>query len=139
VTALDSFAKTQFGKANGFEWYFASGRPNLDFLYGRDASALVAEHLARDPGDEGPLVITQNASVSVPVLAIGGANGLTPEAKSFEGYLGSIATPAEEQRVHILEGYAHLDVLTADRNEAVPLVADFIRRVQRSGGHGWKR
>jgi pimeloyl-ACP methyl ester carboxylesterase len=139
VTSLDAFAKTQFGKANGFEWYFASGRPNLDFSYGRDASALVAEHLARDPRDEGPLVITQNARVDVPVLAIGGSNGLTPEASSFAGYLGSIATPEEDREVHILEGYAHLDVLTAQDNEAVPLVADFIRRVQRSGGHGWKR
>ena len=35
---------TQFGKLNGFEWYFAAGRPNLDFSYGRDSSALVAEH-----------------------------------------------------------------------------------------------
>jgi pimeloyl-ACP methyl ester carboxylesterase len=139
VTSLDDFAKTQFGKANGFEWYFASGRPNLDFSYGRDASALVAESLARDPGDEGPLVITQNAEVDVPVLAIGGSNGLTPEPKSFESYLGSIATPEDERQVHILSGYAHIDVLTAERNEAVPLVADFIRRVQRSGGHGWKR
>jgi hypothetical protein len=139
VTSLDAFAKTQFGKANGFEWYFASGRPNLDFSYGRDASALVAEHLARDPRDEGPLVITQNARVDVPVLAIGGSNGLTPEASSFAGYLGSIATPEEDREVHILGGYAHLDVLTAQDNEAVPLVAEFIRRVQRSGGHGWKR
>jgi pimeloyl-ACP methyl ester carboxylesterase len=139
VTSLDAFAKTQFGKANGFEWYFSSGRPNLDFSYGRDASALVAESLARDPGDEGPLVVTQNANVDVPVLAIGGSNGLTPEPKSFDGYLGSIATPEEDREVHILEGYAHVDVLTADQNEAVPLVADFIRRVQRSGGHGWKR
>jgi pimeloyl-ACP methyl ester carboxylesterase len=139
VTPLDAFARTQFGKANGFEWYFAAGRPNLDFSYGRDASALVAEHLARDPGDEGPLVLTRNAEVAVPVLAIGGGNGLTPEPKSFAAYLGSIATPEEEQQVHIVPGYAHLDVLTAERNEAVPLVADFIRRVQRSGGHGWKR
>jgi pimeloyl-ACP methyl ester carboxylesterase len=138
VTPLDAFAKTQFGKANGFEWYFASGRPNLDFSYGRDASALVAEALARD-GDEGPLVITQNASVDVPVLAIGGSNGLTPVPESFASYLGSIATPEEDTQVHILGGYAHLDVVTAERNEAVPLVVEFIRRVQRSGGHGWKR
>jgi hypothetical protein len=139
VTSLDTFAKTQFGKANGFEWYFASGRPNLDFSYGRDSSALVAESLARDPHDEGPLVITQNARVDVPVLAIGGSNGLTPEPKSFDGYLGSIATPDDDRQVHILPGYAHLDVVTAEHNEAVPLVADFIRRALRSGGHGWKR
>jgi hypothetical protein len=131
VTSVDSFAKTQFGKLNGFEWYFSSGRPNLDFAYGRDSSALVAEHLAVDPGDEGPLVITQNARVNVPVIAIGGANGLTPEERSFASYLGSIATPAKWKEVHVIPGYAHLDVVSAEENEAVPLVADFIARVQR--------
>lgn len=131
VTSLDSFARTQFGKLNGFEWYFAAGRPTLDFGYGRDSGALVAEHLALDPGHEGPLVITQNASVDVPVIAIGGSNGLTPEPRSFASYLGSIATPEEWQEVHVVEGYAHLDVISAERNEAVPLVADFIERVKR--------
>jgi pimeloyl-ACP methyl ester carboxylesterase len=138
VTSVDTFARTQFGKLNGFEWYFAAGRPNLDFAYGRDSSALVAEHLALDPTNEGPLVITQNAAVDVPVIALGGSNGLTPEPKSFAGYLGSIATPASRQEVHILEGYAHLDVVTAERNEAVPPIADFIRRVLRSPRTGWR-
>jgi pimeloyl-ACP methyl ester carboxylesterase len=129
VTRLATFSQTQFGKANGFEWYFASGRPNLDFAYGRDSSALVAESLLRDPVDEGPLVVTQNADVDVPVIAIGGSNGLTPEPRSFADYLGSIATPPHLQGVHILEGYAHVDVLTAEQNEAVPLLADFLRQL----------
>ncbi len=131
VTSIDTFALTQFGKNNGFEWYFASGRPNLDFTYGRDSSALVAEQLALDRGHEGPLVLTQNANVDVPVIAIGGSNGLTPEPKSFATYLGSIATPDKWKEVHILPGYAHIDVTTAEENEAVPLIADFIRRVRR--------
>jgi hypothetical protein len=132
VSSIDTFAKTQFGKLNGFEWYFASGRPNLDFAYGRDSSALVAEHLASvDPHHEGPLVITQNANVDLPVIAIGGSNGLTPEPKSFASYLGSIATPQQWKEIHIVGGYAHLDVTTAEENEAVPLIADFIRRVKR--------
>lgn len=130
VSPIDNFLRTQFGKANGFEWYFSSGRPFLDFAYGRDSSALVAEHLALDPGDEGPLVVTQNAAMDVPVIAIGGSNGLTPEPKSFAGYLGSIATPAAWKEVHILEGYAHLDPITAADNEAVPLIEDFVNRVQ---------
>ena len=130
VSPIDNFLQTQFGKANGFEWYFVSGRVFLDFGYGRDASALVAEFLALDPGDEGPLVVTQNASMDVPVIAIGGSNGLTPETKSFAGYLGSIATPAAWKEVHILEGYAHLDPITAADNEAVPLIEDFVNRVQ---------
>jgi hypothetical protein len=130
VTSAGTFAQTQFGKLNGFEWYFASGRPNLDFSVGRDAAALVAEHLALDPSHEGPLVLTQNANVDVPVIAIGGSNGLTPEPKSFASYLESIATPAAWQEVHIVPGYAHLDVVSAEDNEAVPLIADFIRRVR---------
>jgi pimeloyl-ACP methyl ester carboxylesterase len=135
VTSLDTFARTQFGKLNGFEWYFAAGRPTLDFRYGRDSSALVAEALAVDPAHEGPLVLTQNANVDVPVLAIGGSNGLTPEARSFASYLGSIATPEKWQQVEIIEGYAHLDVINAERNEAVPLIADFIERVKRIRSH----
>jgi hypothetical protein len=129
VTPVNAFLQTQFGKANGFEWYFASGRPNLDFAYGRDSSALVAEHLALDPGDEGPLVVTQNASMDLPVLCIGGSNGLAPEPKSFDRYLDSVATPEADQEVHILTGYAHLDPLTARNNEAVPLIESWISRL----------
>jgi hypothetical protein len=57
-------------------------------------------------------------------------NGLTPEPKSFASYLESIATLAAWQEVHIVPGYAHLDVVSAEDNEAVPLIADFIRRVR---------
>jgi hypothetical protein len=82
-------------------------------------------------------VLTQNAAVDVPVIAIGGSNGLTPEPKSFASYLASIATPPQRQEVHILEGYAHLDVVTAEENESVPLIADFIRRALRFPRKGW--
>jgi hypothetical protein len=129
VTSLTDFFMTQFGKGNGFEWYFASGRPNLDFGYGNDSSGLVAGALAANPAHEGPLVITQNAAVDVPVLAIGGSNGLTPEAKSFQRYFDSIATPPADRRALILEGYAHLDVISARANAAVPPVVDFVSEV----------
>ena len=33
------------------------------------------------------------------------------------------------QRVHVLEGYAHLDPLTAADNEAVPLILGFLNEV----------
>ncbi|MGH0030907.1 MAG: hypothetical protein ACQGVC_14030 [Myxococcota bacterium] len=129
VTSIDDFLRTQFGKANGFEWYFVSGRVSLDFSYGNDSSALVAESLLLDPTDEGPLVVTQNAGVDVPVLAIGGSNGLTPEAKSFDGYLASIATPPADQHVVILEGHAHLDPISASDNPAVPAIVDFVNEL----------
>jgi hypothetical protein len=129
TTSLSDFFRTQFGKGNGFEWYFASGRPNLDFNYGRDSSALVAQFLAVTPMHQGPLVITQNASMNAPVLAIGGSNGLAPEPKSFASYLGSIATPAADKRVVIVEGYAHLDVINARDNLAIPPIVEFLNEL----------
>jgi len=127
VSSLDDFFLTQFGKANGFEWYFSSSRPSLDFSYGNDSSALVAEHLLVDANDEGPLVVTQNANVDIPVICFGGSNGLTPEPKSFDRYLSSIATPPAQQEVHILEGHAHLDPLTARANPTVGLLETWIQ------------
>lgn len=129
VTSIDDFLRTQFGKANGFEWYFVSGRVNLDFQYGNDSSVLVNSALAFNPASEGPLVITQNANVDVPVLGIGGSNGLTPEAKSFDRYFDSIATPAADKRPVILEGYAHLDPINASDNLAVPAIVDFVNEL----------
>ena len=76
-------------------------------------------------------MLTQNARVDVPVIAIGGSDGLAPEPRSFASYLGSIATSAEWREVHVVEGYAHLDVINAEQNEAVPLIADFVGRVKR--------
>lgn len=128
VSSVETFLRTQFGKANGFEWYFVDGRVSLDFRYGRDSSALVAEYVARD-GHEGPLVITQNANVDLPVLAIGGSNGLTPEPKSFSRYLDSIATPDEDQRIVILEGWAHLDPVIAEDPSAADAIADFVEEL----------
>ena len=65
--------------------------------------------------------------VDVPVLGIGGSNGLAPNEASFADYLGSIAST--DTTVVILEGYAHVDVLTASDNEAVPPVVDFVNRL----------
>jgi pimeloyl-ACP methyl ester carboxylesterase len=129
VSSVDDFLQTQFGKANGFEWYFVDTRVGLDFSYGRDSSALVEEFVDRD-GNEGPLVVTQNANVDVPVLAIGGSNGLAPEPKSFNRYLASIATPEENQSIVILEGYAHVDPTIATDNEAVDAIATFVGEVE---------
>jgi pimeloyl-ACP methyl ester carboxylesterase len=128
VTSLDDLLQVQIFDSNFIEWYFLSGRPGLDGQYGLDSSALVAESVT-EHGDEGPLVITQNASMDVPVLCIGGSNGLAPLESSFAGYLSSIATPPADQQIAILEGYAHLDVLTARDNAAVPVLTDWINRL----------
>ena len=97
--------------------------------YGNDSSALVAEALLVDPADEGPLRITQQAGVDMPILAIGGSNGLTPESKSFDSYLSSIATPLVDQEVVILEGYAHVDVTIAADNAGRPYIVDWVNRL----------
>ncbi len=118
VTDINDFTRALYETGNQSEWYFIDGRPGLDFQFGRDSSALGRPDL---------LNVTQNANVDVPVLAIGGSNGLTPSEASFANYLGSIAST--DTTVVILEGYAHVDVVTASDNEAVPPVTDFINRL----------
>ncbi|HTF35496.1 MAG TPA: hypothetical protein VK714_17555 [Myxococcota bacterium] len=120
VSDLDDMLQTQFQPGNFLEWYFGTGRPNLDFQFGRDSSAL---------GDESLLAVTQNANVNVPVLCIGGSDGLAPTEASFADYLGSIATPAADKEIFIAEGYAHLDVLTAKNNVAVPHIVAWVNRL----------
>jgi len=127
VTSLDDILEIQALPSNFIEWYYLSGRSSLDGAYGIDSSALVAQSVAAT-GNEGPLVLTQNANVNVPVLGIGGSNGLAPLESSFATYLGSIATPAADKEVLIVEGYAHLDVLTARNNAALPTLVDWINR-----------
>jgi pimeloyl-ACP methyl ester carboxylesterase len=128
VTSLDDILGIQFSALNFIEWYYLSGRTNLDGSYGVDSSALVAQAVAAT-GSEGPLVLTQNAHVDVPVLCIGGSNGLAPLESSFAPYLASIATPAADEEVHIIEGYAHLDMIAAKKNDAVPLITDWVNRL----------
>ena len=123
VSDINTFLRTQYEVNNGFEWYFLSGRVSLDFSYGNDSSSL---------GDESLLAITQNANVDIPVLGIGGTNGLARSEASFDTYFGSIATPAGDKKAVILPGYAHVDPLVADQNEALPLILDFMDQI-RSG------
>lgn len=117
VTKMQTLLRSLYETGNASEWYFVSGRPNLDFTFGRDSSALGAPQL---------LNVTQNANVDVPVLAIGASNGLATTEDAFADYLGSIATPPADQQVRILEGYSHVDVLTAEQNEAVPIIQTWV-------------
>lgn len=119
VTDLDVLLRTLYETGNASEWYYNSGRPNLDLAFGRDSSALGAPEL---------LNVTQNAAVDVPVLAIGGSNGLTPTESAYDDYLGSIAST--DTQVVILEGYSHLDVVSAAHNEALPPLLRWIKRLR---------
>jgi pimeloyl-ACP methyl ester carboxylesterase len=123
VTDVKVLLRTLFETTNASEWYFVSGRVSLDLGYGRDSSAL---------GDESLLAVTRNADMDAPILAIGGSNGLTPSEAAFSDYLGSVATPSGEQRIVILEGYSHLDVVSATDNGAVPAIVDWIRSLERA-------
>ncbi|MGH0037552.1 MAG: hypothetical protein ACQGVK_21190 [Myxococcota bacterium] len=118
VTDIDVLIRTLYETGNASEWYFVSGRPSLDLSFGRDSSALGAPEL---------LNVTQHANVDVPILAIGGSNGLAPTEQSFAGYLDS--TSSSDTSVVILEGYSHLDPLSASDNEAVAPTVDWMTRL----------
>jgi hypothetical protein len=105
--------------------------------------------------------LTQAAAVNVPVIAFGGSNGLTPVPASYLAFAQSIGTctapscdgtlrvvdasnpnPAFPTfgdvnggyEVHISEGYAHVDIVTAeddaDNDVIAPLIAFIARNVQ---------
>lgn len=118
VTDIAVLSRTLYETGNASEWYFVSGRPNLDLSFGRDSSALGAPEL---------LNVTQHANVDVPILAIGGSNGLAPTEASFASYLDS--TSSTDTTIVLIEGYAHLDVLSAANNEAVPPTVDWMTRL----------
>jgi len=120
VTDIKDMERVQFTNGNFAEWYYLSGRVSLDSQYGRDSSSL---------GNESLLAITQNANMNRPVLAIGGSNGLAALPSSWNGYFGSIATPAADKEIAIIEGYAHLDVLTAKHNDAVPIIKTWVLKL----------
>lgn len=117
VTDIDDLARVQFENGNFAEWYYLAGRVSLDQQFGRDSTSL---------GNESLLAVTQNANMDRPVLAIGGTNGLTPLASSWNSYFGSIATAPEDKEIALIEGYAHLDLLTAKNNDTVGVVRDWV-------------
>jgi hypothetical protein len=49
-----------------------------------------------------------------------------------------VATPPEDQTVVILEGYSHVDVLSAADNEAVPAIIDWVETLTDRRGRGPK-
>ena len=119
VTDIDTFVRTLFENGNASEWYFVDGRPGLDFLFGRDSSALGRPDL---------LNVTQHAAIDIPILGIGGSNGLAPSEQSFADYVDS--TDSGDVELVIIEGYSHLDVISAAENDAVPPIIDWINRLR---------
>jgi hypothetical protein len=123
---------------------------------GLDSSALSIGRGRRDIEN-----LTQAANVDIPVIGFGGSNGLAPVPASFLGFAQSVGVCAAAScngtarvvdalnpnpafptygnvdggyEVHISEGFAHVDVLTAedngDNNVLAPLAAFLARNTQ---------
>ncbi len=100
--------------------------------------------------------LTQAAAINIPVIAFGASNGLTPTAANYKAFANSIGTCTAPTctgstprivtddpitptfgnvnggfEVYITEGYAHIDVLTAEddanNNVLAPLMAFLTR------------
>lgn len=146
------------GDTNFFDWYYPSSGLGVTAGLGLDTTALSAPPPAgRGRSDIDNR--TQTRAIDIPVIAFGGSNGLTPVPGSFTAFATAIGTCSAPScdgstprlvdaaqpstafpgfgevaggfEVYISEGYAHLDILTADNEEGnrviVPL-SDFIAR-----------
>ncbi len=146
------------GQTNFSEWYYSSSGLGVVSGLGLDTSALSAPPpVGRGRADIENR--TQARRIDIPVIAFGGSNGLavTPDVwLSFAGAIARCAAPScdgltprilDENNpnpafpsfgdiaggfeVYISEGYAHLDVLTADNdatNNVIGPLLEFVRR-----------
>lgn len=146
------------GDTNFSDWYYpSSGLSTTSGLPGLDSTALSVGRGRRDIEN-----LTQAPAIDIPVIGFGGSNGLTPVPASFRGFADSIAPctapscdgvtqrvvdagvpsaafptyggPEGGYEVYISEGYAHVDVLTAEDDATnqvlAPLAAFVARNVQ---------
>lgn len=138
------------GDTNFSDWYYPSSGLGVTGGLGLDTSALSAP----PPEGRGRSDIenrTQATSINIPVIALGGSNGLTPipavwlgfadaiascEAPSCDGMTGRVldrqnpneAFPTFGEiaggfEVHISEGYSHVDIVTAEDDETNNVIA----------------
>jgi cysteine-rich repeat protein len=161
VTNLSRFFPVLFTGGTDFgDWYFpASGLsvtsdldPPSPAFGGLDSTALSVGRNRPDIEN-----LTQASAINIPVIAFGGSNGLTPTAANYTAFANSIGTctaptcdgttprlvtpdpitptfgnVAGGFEVYISEGYAHIDVLTAEddpshNNVLAPLLAFLTR------------
>lgn len=149
------------GQTNFSDWYYPSSGLGVVAELGLDTSALSAPPpLGRGRSDIDNR--TQGTLIDIPVIAFGGSNGLTPTPASwrrFAAAIGACSAPtcdgvtprlvdAENPspafptygevsggfEVYMSEGYAHLDVLSAEddatNNVIAPLLAFVARNLQ---------
>jgi len=158
VTSLYKMGTTFItGETNFTDWYYPSSGNSTTSGIGLDSTQLSAD----PPTGRGRRDIenmTQAANIDVPVICFGGSNGLTPVPGSFVAFAQSIGTctapscdgaprvidPAVPNEafptlgdvaggfeVYISEGYAHIDIVSAedgDHNEVIGPLVDFLER-----------
>ncbi|MBP6682533.1 MAG: alpha/beta fold hydrolase [Halioglobus sp.] len=146
------------GATNFIDWYYPSSGLGVTAGLGLDTTPLSAPPpLGRGRSDIDNR--TQGAAIDIPVIGFGGSNGLAPVPAAFLGFADAIApcsapgcdgtTPRVLDRanpneafptfggtsggyeVYISEGYAHVDIVTADDDEGnlvISRLLDFVER-----------
>ena len=149
------------GQTNFSDWYYPSSGLSVTSGLGLNTSAISAPP-PQGRGRTDIANQTQGHLINIPVIAFGGSNGLTPTPASWLGFAAAIApcsVPACDGvtarlvdpdnpnpafptygevpggfEVHMSEGYAHFDVLSADNgpdnNVIEPLLAFLERHLQ---------
>jgi len=160
VTSLNRFFPSLFAGDTDFgDWYFPSSGLSVTSELNGGAGFGGLDSTPLSVGRNRPDIenLTQVAAVNVPVIAFGGTNGLTPTAASYKPFATSIGTCTAPScngstprlitddpitptfggipggfEVYMQEGYAHIDVVTAEddpshNNVLAPLLA-FLKR-----------
>lgn len=147
------------GQTNFSDWYYPSSGLGVVAELGLDTTELSAPPpLGRGRSDIDNR--TQGGLIDIPVIAFGGSNGLTPTPASWRRFaqaIGPCAAPACDGvtgrlvdadnpspafptygeaaggfEVYISEGYAHLDVLSAEDDETNNVIAPLLAFVARN-------
>ncbi len=156
VTRVDRVLQAFFvGESNFLDWYYPSAGPSTTSgLAGLDSTPLSVGRGRRDIEN-----MTQAANIDIPVIALGGSNGLTPLGADFLAFAGTLApcaapscdgTPrvidagspnpafptfggvAGGYEVVISEGIAHADMGTLEDDRRSVVHKSIIRFLQRN-------
>jgi pimeloyl-ACP methyl ester carboxylesterase len=147
------------GHTNFSDWYYPSSGLRVVSGLGLDTTPLSAPP-PQGRGRTDIENITQASNVNIPVIAFGGSNGLVPVPGQMLGYADSLAacsapscdgaTPRVVDReqpsaafptfgdaaggfeVFITEGYAHVDIVAAEHDEANNVIAPLLEFIERN-------
>lgn len=154
VTRIDRVGLTFITPGSNFaDWYYPSSGLGTTGALGLDSSQLSVGRGRRDIEN-----LTQAANIDIPVIGFGGTNGLVRAPGSFTAFgesIGACGAPSCDgtarvvdastpsvafptfggvgggYEVHLSEGYAHVDVITAEddsTNQVIGPLIDFLER-----------